>query len=110
MTVPFMAVRVHGVLHRPRPFRAVEVMERDDRVRYAPFPGAFGGGQGRVGPIVHEVEASDAQVVVVMGEVLGQVFRLVLDRYAESDVFGVVSRRQRGSCVSVVARLCILGR
>ena len=44
MTVPFVAVGVHGVLHRPLTFGAVEVMKRDGRVRYAPFPRAFGVG------------------------------------------------------------------
>ena len=44
MTVPFMAVRVHGVLHGPFTFGAVEVMKRHGRVRYAPFPGALGCG------------------------------------------------------------------
>ena len=44
MTVPFVAVCVHGVLHGPLTFGAVEVMKRDGRVRYAPFPGAFGVG------------------------------------------------------------------
>ena len=44
MTVPFVAVCVHGVLHRPLTFGAVEVMKRDGRVRYAPSPRAFGVG------------------------------------------------------------------
>ena len=44
LTVPFVAVCVHGMLHRPLTFRAVEVMKCDGRVRYAPFPGAFCGG------------------------------------------------------------------
>ena len=108
VAVPFVAVPVHGVLHRAFTFGPVEVVERDGRVRYAPFPGAFGGRQGRIGPVVHDVEASDAQVVIVMDEVLREIFHLVLHGHAESDVFFIVPGRERGCRVGVDGCLCIL--
>ena len=47
-------------------------------------------------------------MVVVMAEVLREVLNLVLYSHAESDVFFIVSRRQRRCCVKVDGCLCII--
>lgn len=41
----------------------------------------------RVGPVVHDIEAPDAMMVIVVGEELGKIAQLVPVCYAESYVF-----------------------
>ena len=47
-------------------------------------------------------------MVVVMAEVLREVLSLVLYSHAESDVFFIISRRQRRCCVRVDGYLCTM--
>ena len=47
-------------------------------------------------------------MVVVMAKILREVLSLILYSHAESDVFFIVSRRQRRCCVRVNGYLCTM--
>ena len=93
VAMPLVAVAVHGVLHGAIPLRSVEVVKSDGGVRDTPAVGPFGCGERRFGSIIHDVEAADANVVVMVNEELREVFYLIFDGVAESDSLLVVCGR-----------------
>lgn len=80
----------------------VVVLEREGGARDTEVLKA---GEGRIGAVVHDVEAADAMVVIVVVEEFGEVADLIPVRYAEGDVFAVpvtVGQRSGFGCAVMV--------
>ena len=85
MAVLLDALVVEVKLHVLDALGGGEVLEGDGGGRDGGWEAEHGG--GRHGAVVHDVEARDGEVVVVVREPLGEVELLIFDGEAERDVF-----------------------